>query len=132
MSTTEISNLSLKDLVFSQDNSIDIRDCYVKTGIEGILHQLDEVFDVAYNADCFSKFEHLFHLFTPFDISLQFTIQCQEDSELLTFSIQDLNMMKNEFYEAYTQLFQNSFNRLRRLLRIKLKAIKYCHDNIYK
>ena len=42
MSTTEISNLSLKDLVFSQDNSIDIRDCYVKTGIEGILQQLDE------------------------------------------------------------------------------------------
>ena len=42
MSTTEISNLSLKDLVFSQDNSIDIKDCYVKTGIEGILQQLDE------------------------------------------------------------------------------------------
>ena len=42
MSTTEISNLSLKDLVFSQDNSIDIRDCYVKTGIEGILEQLDQ------------------------------------------------------------------------------------------
>jgi len=42
MSTTEISSLSLKDLVFSQDNSIDIRDCYVKTGIEGILQQLDE------------------------------------------------------------------------------------------
>ena len=42
MSATEISSLSLKDLVFSQDNSIDIRDCYVKTGIEGILQQLDE------------------------------------------------------------------------------------------
>ena len=41
MSTTEISNLSLKDLVFSQDNQIDIKDCYVKTGIEGILNQLD-------------------------------------------------------------------------------------------
>ena len=34
--------------------------------------------------------------------------------------------MKNEFYDAYTQLFQNSFNRLRRTIRIKLKAIKYC------
>lgn len=34
--------------------------------------------------------------------------------------------MKNEFYDAYTQLFQNSFNRLRRTIRIKLKAINYC------
>ena len=42
MSTTEISNLSLKDLVISQDNTIDIRDCYVKTGIETILEQLDQ------------------------------------------------------------------------------------------
>jgi len=41
MSTTEISNLNLKDLVFSKDNQIDIKDCYVKTGIEGILNQLD-------------------------------------------------------------------------------------------
>ena len=38
----EISNLSLKDLVFSQDKSIDIRDCYVKTGIEDILKTMDE------------------------------------------------------------------------------------------
>lgn len=38
----EISNLSLKDLVFTQDKSIDIRDCYVKTGIEGILNTMDE------------------------------------------------------------------------------------------
>ena len=42
MSTTEISNLSLQDLVVSQDNTIDIRDCYVKTGIETILEQLDQ------------------------------------------------------------------------------------------
>jgi ATP-dependent Lon protease len=41
MSTTEISNLSLKDLVFTEDNSIDIRDCYVRTGIEKILTELD-------------------------------------------------------------------------------------------
>lgn len=34
--------------------------------------------------------------------------------------------MKNEFYDAYTELFQNSFNRLRRTIRIKVKAIKYC------
>jgi len=42
MCKMEISNLSLKDLVFSQDKSIDIRDCYVKTGIEGILKTMDE------------------------------------------------------------------------------------------
>ena len=32
----------------------------------------------------------------------QFTIQCLDACELLTFSIQDLNMMKNEFYEIYS------------------------------
>lgn len=40
-------------------------------------------------------------------------------------------MMKNEFYEAYSQLFENSYNNLRRIIRIKLKAIRYCdrHTN---
>jgi len=38
----EISNLNLKDLLVSQDKSIDIRDCYTKTGIEAILHTMDE------------------------------------------------------------------------------------------
>ena len=33
--------------------------------------------------------------------------------------------MKNEFYEAYGQLFENSYNMLRRTIRIKLKAIRY-------
>ena len=42
MCKTEIANLNLKDLVFSQEKSIDIRDCYVKTGIESILKSLDE------------------------------------------------------------------------------------------
>ena len=35
----------------------------------------------------------------------QFTIQCKDQCELLTLSIQDLSLMKNEFYDAYTQLF---------------------------
>lgn len=60
------------------------------------------------------------------NLKRQFSIQCKEQCELLSLSIQDLNMMKNEFYDAYTELFQNSFNRLRRTIRIKLKAIKYC------
>jgi probable Rubsico expression protein CbbX len=42
MCTSEISKLSLKDLVFTSDNTIDLRDCYVKTGIEDILGELDK------------------------------------------------------------------------------------------
>lgn len=33
---------SLKDLILNKKDNIDIRDCYVKTGIEGILQSLDE------------------------------------------------------------------------------------------
>nr|AIM52758.1 CbbX [Ochromonas sp. CCMP1393] len=33
---------SLKDLVLNQSNTIDIRDCYVQTGIEDILGELDQ------------------------------------------------------------------------------------------
>jgi probable Rubsico expression protein CbbX len=33
---------TLKDLVISQTDSIDIKDCYVQTGIEGILETLDQ------------------------------------------------------------------------------------------
>lgn len=35
----------------------------------------------------------------------QFTIHCQDQCELLTLSIHDLNLMKDEFYDEYTQLF---------------------------
>lgn len=44
---------------------------------------------------------------------------------MLTLSIHDLNMMKNELYEAYTEVFNNSLSNLRRIIRIKLKAIRY-------
>jgi ATP-dependent Lon protease len=33
---------TLKDLVINQTDSIDIRNCYVETGIEGILKTLDQ------------------------------------------------------------------------------------------
>ena len=33
---------TLKDLIISQKDTIDIRDCYVQTGIEDILHTLDQ------------------------------------------------------------------------------------------
>ena len=35
-------NISLKDLVLSKSDTIDIRDCYVKTGIEEILKTMDQ------------------------------------------------------------------------------------------
>ena len=35
-------NISLKDLVLSKSDTIDIRDCYVKTGIEDILKTMDQ------------------------------------------------------------------------------------------
>ena len=44
---------------------------------------------------------------------------------MLTLSIHDLNVMKNEFREAYTNLFENSFTNLRRAILVKLKAIRY-------
>lgn len=46
----------------------------------------------------------------------QFTIQCKDQCELLTLSIHDLNVMKNEFREAYVNLFENSFTNLRRII----------------
>jgi len=33
--------------------------------------------------------------------------------------------MKNEFREAYVNLFENSFTNLRRMIKIKLKVINY-------
>jgi len=40
----------------------------------------------------------------------QNTIQCKDQCEMLTLTIQDLSMMKNELYEAYTDAFNNSLN----------------------
>lgn len=57
----------------------------------------------------------------------QFTIQCKDQCELLTLSIHDLNKMKNEFRDAYVNLFENSFSLLRRTVQIKLKAINYAN-----
>jgi hypothetical protein len=36
--------------------------------------------------------------------------------------------MKMEFLEAYNSLFNNSYKRLDRALKIKLKAMKYCQE----
>jgi probable Rubsico expression protein CbbX len=42
MCKTSVASVSLKDLVINQNDSIDIKDCYEKTGIETIIGQLDE------------------------------------------------------------------------------------------
>ena len=36
--------------------------------------------------------------------------------------------MKMEFYEAYNALFSDSYKRLDRALKIKLKAMRYCQE----
>ena len=59
----------------------------------------------------------------------QFTINAgTEHCELLTFSINDLSRMKNEFLEAYESMFSDSYQRLYRTLRIKLRAMKHCQQ----
>lgn len=40
--------------------------------------------------------------------------------------------MKNEFKEAYTCLFENSFTNLRRTIQVKLKAIRYSNKYLLK
>ncbi len=42
MCKTTTPTINLKDLIIKQGDSIDIKDCYEKTGIENILGQLDE------------------------------------------------------------------------------------------
>lgn len=43
-------------------------------------------------------------------------------------AIQDLNRMKQEFLEAYEKLFSDAYNRLRRSLTLKLKAMRICAE----
>ena len=51
-----------------------------------------------------------------------------KESEVLCLAIQDLNRMKQEFYEVYQQLFSDAYNRLRRALTLKLKAMRLCAE----
>ena len=54
------------------------------------------------------------------------TTQC----ELLTFSISDINKMKQEFLEAYETLFYDTFKRLCRTLKVKLNAMRICQKQL--
>lgn len=51
---------------------------------------------------------------------------------MLTLSIQDLSMMKNEFYEIYTQIFENSLTLLKRTMFLKLRAINHVNKSVKK
>jgi len=51
-----------------------------------------------------------------------------KESETMCLSIQDLNRMKQEFLEAYQKLLGDAYNRLRRALTLKLKAMKICAE----
>lgn len=59
-------------------------------------------------------------------IKRQFTIMATTQCELLTFSIADINKMKQEFLEAYETLFFDTFKRLCRTLKVKLNAMRIC------
>jgi hypothetical protein len=47
-----------------------------------------------------------------------------KDIECLTLSIQDLNRMKNEFFETYELMFDEQLVKLKTIWQIKLKAMK--------
>lgn len=46
----------------------------------------------------------------------QFTVMALQESEAMSFNIQDLNRMKQEFLEVYEKMFNDSLQRLRRAL----------------
>lgn len=58
----------------------------------------------------------------------QFTVMADQCSELLSFSIVDLNRMKTEFLDAYEIMYNESFKLLYRTLRVKLLAMKHCEN----
>jgi CRP-like cAMP-binding protein len=56
----------------------------------------------------------------------QFTVLATKDIECLTLSIQDLNRMKQEFFETYELMFDQQLIRLKTIWKIKLNAMKQC------
>ena len=55
----------------------------------------------------------------------EFTVMSQQMSEILSLSVKDLELMKQDFEEQYTSLFGMAKQRLLRLLKIKCLAIKH-------
>lgn len=53
-----------------------------------------------------------------------FTVQALESCELLALKIQDLEKIKFEFPDIFTEFFMNAFNRLKKAVKQKNKVIK--------
>lgn len=64
----------------------------------------------------------------PTQLKRQFTIQSLRDSECMCLKISDLNRMKTEFRENYDKFFDDSLQRLRRALKLRLKAEEICAE----
>jgi len=76
-----------------------------------------------------AKFD-LNHWITHKDIlQRQFTVMSIKESEVMGLSIQDLYRMKQEYLEAYEELFNTSFNKLKKALTLKLQMMKVCADD---
>lgn len=61
-----------------------------------------------------------------------FTAQCKEQTEMMTLPIDDLLRIQSAFKDCYDSLFFNAFQRLRRSILLKIKAIKFVQkgDNL--
>ena len=59
----------------------------------------------------------------------EFTMMSQKISDILSLSIKDLDLMKQDFEEQYNSLFSLAQQRLLRLLKIKCLAIKHCRQH---
>lgn len=59
-------------------------------------------------------------------IQRQFTVRSQCDTDVLLFSYNDLHRMTHEFSEYYDVLLDEAFSLFRRVLLVKLLAMKQC------
>lgn len=61
-------------------------------------------------------------------IQRQFTVMSRSDSELLSLSYSDLYLMSQEFIDCYNDLMEESLKLFRRVLMVKLIAMKFCRN----
>jgi len=86
----------------------------------GIIDIVASVLNANYDLD--SWYGHLDVL------TRQFTLMSLKKCECMCLSLQDLQRMKHEFREVYSKLMEDSCTRLRRALKLKLKAIRICEE----
>lgn len=61
----------------------------------------------------------------------QFSVKTQDNCELMTLSVEDLQRMKFEFCESYESLMSSAFFRLTRASKLKINATKYCDKYMF-